>query len=190
MAKKYGMVHDENLCIGCQACSIACRSENGVPDDFYRIQVRITGPEKLPNGNMLFGFHRQSCVHCENTPCVEVCPTGASFIDLNGIALVNPDICVGCLYCNAACPYDARYLNPITKTPDKCTFCKESCLSRGEDPACVSICPTDAIVFGDINDPTSEISKVLSHTLTYNHKASLGTKPKMFIVPNKKGGIL
>ncbi len=190
MAKKYGMVHDENLCIGCQACSIACRAENGIPDNFYRLQVRITGPNKLPDGNMLFDFKRQSCVHCENTPCVKVCPTGASFVDENGIALVNNDICVGCLYCNAACPYDARFVNPNTNTPDKCTFCKESALSRGEEPACVTICPTEALTFGDINDPRSKISKILSQTPTYHERANLGTGPKMFIVPNKKGGIL
>jgi polysulfide reductase chain B len=102
---------------------------------------------------------------------------------------VNVDKCVGCLYCNAACPYDARYVHPVTKAPDKCTFCKESRLSRGEDPACVTVCPTNALVFGDINDPTSEISKVLAKRPTYQQKAHLGTKPKMFIVPNKKGGI-
>jgi polysulfide reductase chain B len=189
MAKKYGMIHDENLCIGCQACSIACRSENDIPESVYRLQVRVLGPKKLPDGNMIFEFHRQSCVHCENTPCVTVCPTGASFVDENGISLVNTDICVGCLYCNAACPYDARFVNPLKHAPDKCTFCKESRLGRGEEPACVSVCPTEAIVFGDINDPTSKISKVLSQRPTYHQKADLGTEPKMFIVPNKKGGI-
>lgn len=189
MAKKYGMIHDENLCIGCQACNIACRSENDIPESVYRLQVWVNGPKKLADGNMVFEYHRQSCVHCDDTPCVKVCPTKASFVDEDGIALVNVDLCVGCLYCNAACPYDARYVHPEHKAPDKCTFCKESRLGRGEEPACVVVCPTDALVFGDINDPKSKISKVLSQRVTYRQKAHLGTEPKMFIVPNKKGGV-
>jgi polysulfide reductase chain B len=189
MAKKYGMIHDENLCIGCQACNVACRSENDIPQSVYRLQVWVEGPKEMRDGSFTFGYHRQSCVHCESTPCVTVCPTGASFIDENGISLVNTDICVGCLYCNAACPYDARYVNPQTNAPDKCTFCKESRLGRGEEPACVAVCPTSALVFGDINDPRSEISKTLSNRPTYRQKTHLGTGPKMFIVPNKKGGI-
>ena len=85
MPKKYGMIHDDNLCIGCQACSIACRAENKVPESVYRLQVHIKGPEKLPNGTLKYTYHRQSCVQCENTPCVSVCPTKASYKDENGI---------------------------------------------------------------------------------------------------------
>lgn len=189
MPKKYGMIHDDNLCIGCQACSIACRSENKIPDSVYRLQVHIKGPEKLPNGGMKFTFHRQSCVHCENSPCVSVCPTKASYINADGIVLVNVDLCVGCLYCVAACPYQARYVHPETKAPDKCTFCHESRLSRGEEPACVTVCPTDALIFGDLNDPKSKLSQALSSRVTFRQKERLGTQPKMFIVPNHKGGI-
>ena len=189
MAKKYGMIHDGNLCIGCQACSIACRSENKIPDSVYRLQVWIKGPNELPNGTLGFDYHRQSCVQCENTPCVSVCPTKASYKNVDGIVLIDVDLCVGCLYCVAACPYQARFVHPVTKAPDKCTFCHESRLSRGEEPACVTVCPTDALIFGDLNDTKSKINQVLSNKVTYRQKESLGTNPKMFIVPNKKGGI-
>lgn len=189
MAKKYGMVHDSNLCIGCQACSTACRSENNVPDGVYRLQVRINGPFGVaPHLNFI--YHRQSCVMCENTPCVSVCPTKASHVDENGIVLVDNDKCIGCLYCVAACPYQARFVNPITKSPDKCTFCKDTRLSKGEEPACVTICPTNALAFGDLNDPRSKISKIIDSKPTIRNKESIGTKPKLYVVPNKRGGIV
>lgn len=189
MAKKYGMIYNENLCIGCQACNIACRSENKIPEGVYRLQVWVQGPNELPNGKLGFNYHRQSCVQCDTTPCVSVCPTKASFVNADGIVLVDNNLCIGCLYCIAACPYQARYVHPKTKAPDKCTFCHESRLSRGEEPACVVVCPTDALIFGDIKDTKSKISKVLSEHVTYRQKESLGTNPKMFIVPNRKGGI-
>lgn len=189
MAKKYGMIHDENLCIGCQACNIACRSENKIPDSVYRLQVWVQGPKKLPDGTLSFNYHRQSCVQCENTPCVSVCPTKASYVNEDGIVSVNVDLCVGCLYCIAACPYQARYVDPVTKAPDKCNFCKDTRLARGEEPACVTVCPTDALTFGDMSDPKSKINKVLASKSTLRPKESLGTKPKLFIVPNKRGGI-
>ncbi len=188
MSKKYAMIHDNNLCIGCQACNVACRSENKIPESVYRLQVWVK-QEEYPNGSLGYEYHRQSCVHCEHTPCVSVCPTQASYVNDDGIVLVDNNLCVGCLYCVAACPYQARYVHPVTKAPDKCTFCHESRLGRGEEPACVTVCPTDALVFGDLNDPKSKINQVLSERPTYRPKERLGTNPKMFIVPNHKGGI-
>ena len=188
MAKKYGMIHDNNLCIGCQACNVACRAENEIPDSVYRLQVWIN-PKKYANNSLGFEFHRQSCVHCDNAPCVSVCPTKASFKNQDGVVLIEEDLCVGCLHCVAACPYQARYVDPVTKAPNKCTFCEESRLGRGEEPACVTVCPTTALTFGDLNDVTSEINKMLSQKPTYRQKENLGTQPKMFIVPDNKGGI-
>jgi len=188
MAKKYGMIHDNNLCIGCQACNIACRSENKIPEPVYRLQVWVND-EEYRDGSLGYEFHRQSCVQCDDAPCVSVCPTHASHISEEGIVLVDNDLCVGCLYCVAACPYQARYVHPVTKAPDKCTFCHDTRLAHGEEPACVSVCPTEALVFGDLNDPTSKINHVLSTRATYRPKEKLGTNPKMFIVPNSKGGI-
>ncbi|MGP1449585.1 MAG: 4Fe-4S dicluster domain-containing protein [Wolinella sp.] len=189
MAKKYGMIHDENLCIGCQACSIACRSENNIPDGVYRLQVWVQGPKRLNDGSLSFNYHRQSCVQCDNTPCVTVCPTKASYVNQDGIVSIDVDLCVGCLYCVAACPYQARYVDPVTKAPDKCNFCKDTRLARGEEPACVTVCPTDALTFGGINNPNSPISKKLARNVSVRPKESLGTQPKLYIIPNKRGGI-
>ncbi|QKF81679.1 4Fe-4S dicluster domain-containing protein [Halarcobacter ebronensis] len=185
MKKKYRMIHDENLCIGCQACSVACRSENKVPDDLFRLQVRVKTEGVFPDLRM--DMKRHSCVMCEDTPCVTVCPTGASFKTEDGLVQVDPKLCVSCKYCIVACPYEARFINPVTKNADKCTFCYSNRVSKGQDPACVTVCPTDALVFGDINDTTSEVYKKAKESTLVYPKAHLGTKPKLAFVPNKKG---
>lgn len=182
---KYRMIHDENLCIGCQACSVACRSENGTPDDFFRLQVRMETEGKFPDLKM--NFRRQSCVMCDDAPCVDVCPTGASFQTSDGLVHVQDKLCVSCKYCIVACPYEARYTHPITKSIDKCTFCFDNRVAKGQGPACVSICPTDALTFGDIEDKSSEVYAKASTHYTLFPKAHLGTKPKLAFVPNKKG---
>jgi len=186
MSKKFRMIHDENLCIGCQSCSVACRSENEVPDDVFRLQVRIQMEGTFPNLKM--DFKRQSCVMCDDAPCVEVCPTGASFQTVDGLVHIEERLCVSCKYCVIACPYDARFMNPITKAINKCTFCFENRVAHGLDPACVTICPTDALVFGDMNDKNSKVYKKAYAFYTLAPKEHLGTHPKLFFVPNKKGG--
>ena len=172
--QKYAMIYDAQKCIGCQSCTIACKSENEVPDGFYRLQVKIKGPFG-ESPKLHFKFERHSCEMCENTPCVSVCPTNASFMDENGIVDIDKDKCVGCLYCVAACPYKARYVNTHLKVAGV--------------PACVSVCPTDALVFGDLNMPSDEILQILSQKPHFTRKAHLGTKPKLFILPENKGGI-
>lgn len=184
--KKYAMIHDENLCIGCQACSVACRNENNVADGVYRLQVHANLKGEFPYLKM--DFQRQSCVMCDNSPCVEVCPTGASFKLENGITMVDKRTCIGCKYCILACPYDARFIDPVTKVVDKCTFCFETRVSVGLDPACVTVCPTDALIFGDINDPNSSVRKVASKNVIKIPKAHHGTKPNLGFIENKKGG--
>lgn len=186
MSKKFRMIHDENLCIGCQSCSVACRSENEVPDDVFRLQVRIQTEGTFPDLKM--NFKRQSCVMCDDAPCVEVCPTGASFQTVDGLVHIEERLCVSCKYCVIACPYDARFMNPITKAINKCTFCFENRVAHGLDPACVTICPTDALVFGDMNDKNSKVYKKAYTFYTLAPKEHLGTHPKLFFVPNKKGG--
>lgn len=184
--KRYGMLFDSNRCIGCQSCSVACRAENKVPDNVYRLQVRIDGP-KGEYPNLVMDFARHSCVMCDNAPCVPVCPTGASYTNREGINLVDAQKCVGCKYCVNACPYQARFANPVTGAADKCTFCYESRIKKGEKPACVSICPASALIFGDLNDPKSEICLALKR-YTIQPKEYLGTKAKLNVVPNKRGG--
>ena len=182
--KKYMMIHDENLCIGCQACSVACRSENNVPDGLYRLQVRAVMKGTFPK--LKTDFTRQSCVMCDDAPCVEVCPTGASFKTAEGVTLLNSKICVSCKYCILACPYDARFVLPDGEI-GKCTFCYDTRLASGEQPACVSVCPTDALVFGDVNDENSEILKYLKTARLIYPKAELNTKPNLAFVANRKG---
>ncbi|AJC91154.1 polysulfide/thiosulfate reductase, subunit B [Campylobacter subantarcticus] len=185
---KYAMIFDSQKCIGCQACTIACKSENNIPDGLYRLKVKITGPYgKFPKLN--FNFERFSCQMCENTPCVTVCPTHASFMDSNGVVDIKEDLCVGCLYCIGACPYGARFLNPETKIPDKCNFCKDTHLKLHGEPACVSVCPGNALIFGDLDNENDVIYDVLSKKNFIRKKEYLNTKPKLFIIPTKKGEI-
>ncbi|MBP1764694.1 MAG: polysulfide reductase chain [Firmicutes bacterium] len=185
--KRYGMVYDSNKCIGCQSCSIACRAENKVPDGVSRLQVWMEGPRgEFPKLTM--DFHRQSCVMCEQAPCVPVCPTGASYVNKDGVTMVDTKKCVGCKYCIVACPYQARFVNPQTGAADKCTFCYETRVSQGMLPACVSSCPTNALTFGDLNDAQSEVRTTLEKQYTVKPKEHLGTKPKLRTIPNWRGG--
>lgn len=182
--KKFAMIHDENLCIGCQACSVACRNEHGVADDRYRLQVRADLKGKFPK--LKLNYERHSCVMCDDAPCVEVCPTHASFKTAEGITLVDPITCVGCKYCILACPYDARFVDPKSGNIEKCTFCFET--RGGEIPACVSVCPTDALIFGDLNDSNSDVVKYASTHSLELPKEYLKTKPNLGFVRNYKGG--
>ncbi|CUU88842.1 anaerobic dimethyl sulfoxide reductase chain B [Campylobacter hyointestinalis] len=184
--KKFVMVHDENLCIGCQACSVACRNENNVPSGVFRLQVIANMSGVFPK--LKTDFVRQSCVMCEDSPCVSVCPTGASFKTENGITLIDERLCVSCKYCILACPYDARFVDPITKAIGKCTFCYENRLMEGKKPACVTVCPTDALVFGDARDEESEVSKLIARKNVQYPKAHLNTKPSLGFIKNTKGG--
>lgn len=186
---RYGMLHDEKRCIGCTACMDACREVNHVPEGVSRLEIIREGPfGEFPDAT--YTFFRHSCQHCTNAPCVMVCPTGASYIDIkNGIVDVKKDLCVGCQYCIAVCPYRVRYINPVTLTADKCNFCRDTNLAKGKLPACVEACPTNALTFGDLNDPQSAISLKLKATTTYRTKVALGTDPNLYHVPAKIGEI-
>lgn len=187
--KRYGMVHDETACIGCTACTEACREVNNVPEGVSRLEILRSEPQgEYPNVD--YRFTRKSCQHCENPPCVYVCPTGAAYKDeKTGIVDVDKSRCVGCGYCLAACPYQVRFFNPVDKSADKCNFCRDTNLANGKQPACVESCPTNALVFGDLNDPASEINQVLENKVVYRDKVHLGTKPKLYKVPHQKGEI-
>ena len=182
--KKYRMIFNENTCIGCQSCSVACRVQNDVPDDVFRLQVRVETKGTFPN--LMNDFSRQSCVMCEDAPCVTVCPTEASFQTADGIVDVHDDLCISCKYCIIACPYGARFINPVTKAADKCNFCRDTRLDKDLDPACVTVCPTDALVFGDMNDKNSEVYKTSQKNPIEFPKEYLGTKPTLVTIPNKK----
>ena len=190
-AIKYGMLHNESLCIGCKLCMVACKKVNQVPDGVTRLEILQTvNIPRTETSRAIKQFFRKSCQHCENPPCVSVCPTGASFKDaLTGIVDVNDKRCVGCRYCIAACPYHVRFIHPLTHTADKCNFCRETNLAAGKQPACVETCPTKALVFGDLNDPDSDISKMINNNPTYRSKVYLGTEPQLYRIPGKRGDI-
>ena len=186
---RYGMLHDESKCIGCNACVEACRTTNQVPDGVTRLRIERTGPYgEFPE--QYYHFSRISCQQCEQPPCVNVCPTGASYIDpQTGIVSVNSWKCVGCQYCIAACPYHIRFINPVTHAADKCDFCRETNLREGKQPACVAACPTGALMFGNLDDPNSSIGQALAVRPVYRAKEDLGTHPKLFRIRAKAGGI-
>ncbi|WP_375750103.1 cytochrome c nitrite reductase Fe-S protein [Vibrio sp. HN007] len=188
-AKRYGMVYDENKCIGCTACMDACRDVNSVPEGVTRLEITRSEPQgEFPNVD--YKFNRISCQHCENAPCVMVCPTGAAYKDeKTGIVDVHKDKCVGCGYCIVACPYQVRFFHPIEGSADKCNFCRDTNLAAGKLPGCVEACPTKALTFGDLNDPESKINAVLKDKVVYRDKAYLGTNPKLYKVPHEKGEI-
>lgn len=158
---RYTLLIDLDKCSGCQACSVACKMENNVDLGVFWNRVKRMGPVgEFPDKLEMFFFPNQ-CMHCENPTCVEVCPTKATYQTDTGVVLVDADLCFGCQYCIWACPYEARTLDPNTKMVQKCTMCIHL-LEKGEPPMCVYTCTTNARIAGDINDPESEISRVLA----------------------------
>ena len=177
------IITDLNRCVGCLACSVACKAVNNVPIGSYWNKVVRVGPNPIPGGSgqypdVYMYFLPISCQHCENPACLKVCPVGATYKDDMGRVEIHYDKCIGCRICMAACPYNARVFNwseperdPNWNYGDKdvpvrpkgvaetCTLCKER-TDRGDLPMCVRVCPGRARVYGDLDDPASELSKV------------------------------
>jgi Fe-S-cluster-containing dehydrogenase component len=196
---RYGMVIDLSRCVGCHACAMACKAEHGTPSGVWwgKVLTRETG--KYPSARII--FWPVLCMHCQNAPCVEVCPTGASYKRADGIVAVDYDKCMGCGYCRIACPYDARsfvekiepYFPEFGLTPyedlmyqkhqegvaEKCNFCLDR-VAQGEEPACVTTCPALARYFGDLDDPNSEVSKLISRRHGFQLLPELGTNPSVY----------
>lgn len=182
---RYGMALDYKNCINCKACETACKEENGIlmGADKHRIWVGVGEIKgEYPFLDITSNtFYPSQCQQCDNAPCEAVCPTQATYYDDNGVVRVNPDQCILCSYCINACPYDARYVEDRGMTVDKCNFCAETRLARGETTtACQNTCPTKVRIFGDLDDPNSEISEVLRTREHFSLKAHLGTKPKLY----------
>ncbi len=177
--KRFGMVIDLRKCVGCQACTSACKSENKVPKEKFRTYVPEYELGSYPNVRK--AFLPQLCNHCAEPSCVSVCPTGATFARKDGIVVVDNEICWGCGYCINACPYDKRYFNPISNVADKCTLCAHR-VDHGLLPACVESCVGGARVFGDLNDPASHASRLLATFPATVLKPASGTKPRVFYI--------
>lgn len=149
-------VLDQTKCIGCHACTTACKSENEVPIGVTRTYVKSADVGTFPDVRRAFQVTR--CNQCTDAPCVNACPTEAMYKRPDGIVDFDKSICIGCKACMAACPYDAIFINPDDHSAEKCNFCAHR-IDGGLEPACVSVCPTEAILIGDLNDPTSKVSK-------------------------------
>lgn len=188
-AKKphFGMIFDQNKCVGCTDCEVACRKVNLVPKG----QMRLFVEDKTDPKNLLDKrYVRVSCQQCEDAPCVAVCPTKACHKDIEtGIQTTNIDDCIACKYCIVACPYDVRYIDKVNHSAQSCNFCIDTNLKDKKDPACVEACRYEALVFGDLNDESSHISQLLAVKDSIRLRVELGTKPSLRYIPKVKAGV-
>jgi len=176
---KYGFVIDNRKCIGCHACTTACKSEHDVPVGVNRTWVKQVEKGTFPDTRRLFSVMR--CNHCTDAPCVEICPTEALYIRNDGIVDFDKDRCIGCKSCMQACPYDALYIDPETSTAAKCNYCAHR-IDVGLEPACVNVCPEHAIISGDMEDETTEIAQLLARQAVNVRKPEKGTLPNLFYI--------
>jgi Fe-S-cluster-containing dehydrogenase component/formate-dependent nitrite reductase membrane component NrfD len=176
---RYGFVIDQTRCIGCHACTVACKEENRVPLGAFRTWVKYVERGEFPHTRRHFAVLR--CNHCDHAPCVTICPTVALYRRPDGIVDFDRDRCIGCKSCMQACPYDALYIDPDTHTAAKCHFCAHR-VERNLEPACVIVCPERAILAGDLDDPGSEVARVLAREQVLVRKPEQGTRPKLFYV--------
>lgn len=145
----YGFVIDNRKCIGCHACTVACKSEHSVPLGVNSTWVKYVEKGLFPDTRRTFTVQR--CNHCADAPCVEICPVTVLFVRADGIVDFDNARCVGCKSCMQAHPYDALYIDPATHTAAKCNYCAHR-VERGIEPACVVVCPEHAIISGDMDD--------------------------------------
>jgi Fe-S-cluster-containing dehydrogenase component len=177
---KLGFLVDLDLCMGCKACEVSCKVENEVPLSSWRLRVKYVDQGVYPDTSRTFTPLR--CNHCESAPCERICPVSALHYLDNGIVNIDNARCIGCAGCIMACPYGAIYMEPETNTDDKCTFCAHR-IEGGLMPACVVACPVEANIFGDLEDPTSNISKYISKDKRVQvRKPEKRTIPKHFYV--------
>lgn len=176
---RYAFVIDNRRCIGCHACSVACKVEHEVPLGVARTWVKYVEKGVFPDTRRSFQVTR--CNHCEDAPCVEICPTTSLFRRRDGIVDFDGARCIGCKACIQGCPYDALYIDPASNTAAKCNYCAHR-VEVGLEPPCVSVCPTQAIVAGDLDQPGSRVSQIVGRVPVQVRKAEKGTQPKLFYV--------
>lgn len=176
-AVKWAKVIDQTRCIGCHACTTACKSENLVPLSVTRTYVKHVDVGVFPQARRAHQVTR--CNQCAHAPCVTACPTTAMFKRADGIVDFDKSICIGCKACMAACPYDAIFINPEDHSAEKCNFCAHR-LDVGLEPACVVVCPTQAILVGDMNDTESYVSQIINREPVAVRRPEKETLPKLF----------
>ncbi len=197
----WSMGIDISKCIGCGRCMEACKNENNVPKEPFFFRTWVERYRVLENGETLVDspknamnifkseemeetvirsfFVPKLCNQCDNPPCVQVCPVGATFKTPDGVVLVDSNYCIGCRYCIQACPYGARFLHPETRTAEKCTFCYHR-ITKGMAPACVEVCPTQARIFGELRKKASPLVRFLRLNKINVLKPYLNTEPKVY----------
>ena len=175
----YGFVIDNRKCIGCHACTVACKSEHDVAIGVNRTHVKYIEKGVFPDASRSFSVHR--CNHCEDAPCTTICPTSALHTRMDGIVDFDNDRCIGCKSCMQACPYDALYIDPDTNTAAKCNYCAHR-VDTGYEPACVVICPTEAIISGDLDDAHSKIASFVAMEHVVTRKPEKGTTPNLYYI--------
>ncbi|HJR61665.1 MAG TPA: NrfD/PsrC family molybdoenzyme membrane anchor subunit [Vicinamibacterales bacterium] len=173
----YGFAIDLRKCIGCHACTIACKAEHQIPVGVNRCWVKTVEKGTFPDTRRF--FFPVLCNQCEDAPCVRICPTNALFKRRDAIVDLNADSCIGCRACMEACPYDQLFIDPNTHTAEKCNFCANRVENRLL-PACVSVCPTECRIFGDLDDAASEVSRIVQREAFMVRKPEKGTGPKVF----------
>ncbi|MBV8601022.1 MAG: polysulfide reductase NrfD [Candidatus Eremiobacteraeota bacterium] len=174
---RYAKVIDHTRCVGCHACTTACKSENDVPLSVTRTYVKSVDVGTFPAVRRAFQVTR--CNQCDDAPCVTACPTAAMFRRPDGIVDFDKSVCIGCKACIAACPYDAIFINPRDHSAEKCNFCAHR-VDGGLQPACVVVCPTEAIVVGDLDDPSSKVAQLVNRNPVAVRRPEKQTKPKLF----------
>lgn len=184
---KYGFVIDNRKCIGCHACTVACKTENQVPVGVNRTWVKYVEKGLYPNTRRVFQVTR--CNHCEKPPCVTICPVTAMYQRKDGIVDFNSDRCIGCKACMQACPYDSIYIDPEDHTAAKCHFCAHR-TEVGLEPACVIVCPEHAIIAGDLSDAASEVAQLVARETVRVRKPEQGTQPKLYYIDADESAIV
>jgi Fe-S-cluster-containing dehydrogenase component/formate-dependent nitrite reductase membrane component NrfD len=170
-------VLDQTRCIGCHACTVACKSENEVPLSVTRTYVKSVEVGVFPQVRRSFQVTR--CNQCEDAPCVTACPTSAMYKRADGIVDFDKRLCIGCKACIAACPYDAIFINPDDHSAEKCNFCAHR-VDAGLEPACVVVCPTQAILIGNLHDPESRAAQIVNRQPVEVRRPEKETRPKVF----------
>ena len=174
---QWAKVIDHTRCIGCHACTTACKSENVVPVGVTRTYVKHVDVGVFPQVRRAHQVTR--CNQCAHAPCVTACPTTAMFKRADGIVDFDKSICIGCKACMAACPYDAIFINPEDHSAEKCNFCAHR-IDVGLEPACVVVCPTQAILIGDLNDQSSYVAQIVNREPVNVRRPEKETLPKLF----------
>lgn len=183
---KYGFIIDNRKCIGCHACTTACKSEHDVAVGVNRTYVKQVEKGEFPNTRRIFSVMR--CNHCTDAPCVEICPVEALYTREDGIVDFDNNRCIGCKSCMQACPYDALYIDPDNNTAAKCNYCAHR-VDVGREPACVTVCPEHAIIAGDMENSSTEIAQLLSRQAVKVRKPEKGTNPNLFYIDGDEASL-